>query len=535
MSTVVNFRGKNYIEPGAYAVSVYNPTSVVNVSAYGNVMMIDTGLSTNGSYEFAGGSGIEGELNKGLKSVYEFTSYEDFLAFMGGGKAADIAQKIFKPADGVLGAPKLYYVRAAETTAADLVVTISSGNSLNLTCKNEGVAGNGVAPGSVLKVGYAAKVIAGITAGKYVLQISKGNFAGVDEAGEPYGAYSLSSAGPNIIAESPELGTLQELYDWAKADRNVLSHFVVSMTGAGATALTTVSQALASGGTTNYASATAFQNVLEAITELDVTFFLATKTGADATDATTNGALFTFLKTDAKFTEFMVVGGGDDDSDLFGTSGTSEAAAKYYNSGQVVIVHGAPVVPRKDKNGTKQLSSIYAAASVIGLAAGAAAQTPLTYKRIGYQAFAYDLKKKEREKALQLGILHFRNVNGYWCVNQGVTTLQDNKNTIAYDGQSFEFSIELIKAQINKELILDSESRFTGQTAAQASPVSFKNFTETKLSSFVAYPGNDNLIIGWRNVSVAAKNGDYFISYEFIPNVPVNKQFYVGNILDYTF
>ena len=55
MATVVNFHGKNYIEPGSYAATVYNPTSVVNVAEFGNVMIIDTGLSMNGSYEFAGG------------------------------------------------------------------------------------------------------------------------------------------------------------------------------------------------------------------------------------------------------------------------------------------------------------------------------------------------------------------------------------------------------------------------------------------------------------------------------------------------
>ena len=72
MATVVNFHGKNYIEPGAYAVTEYNPTSVANVAQFGNVMIIDTGLSINGSYEFSGGAGIKGELSKGLKSVYEF-------------------------------------------------------------------------------------------------------------------------------------------------------------------------------------------------------------------------------------------------------------------------------------------------------------------------------------------------------------------------------------------------------------------------------------------------------------------------------
>ena len=42
MATIVNFHGKNYIEPGAYAVSVYNPTSIANAAEFGNVMIIDT-------------------------------------------------------------------------------------------------------------------------------------------------------------------------------------------------------------------------------------------------------------------------------------------------------------------------------------------------------------------------------------------------------------------------------------------------------------------------------------------------------------
>ena len=95
------------------------------------------------------------------------------------------------------------------------------------------------------------------------------------------------------------------------------------------------------------------------------------------------------------------------------------------------------------------------------------------------------MKKKEREKALQAGIMHVRNLSGYWCVNQGITTLQDNKKSIASDGQTMELSIALIKAQLNKELIVDSANRFIGNTSAvNASPQTIKNFTETKLRLF---------------------------------------------------
>lgn len=535
MATVVNFHGKNYIEPGSYAVSVYNPTSVVNVSEFGNVMIIDTGLAKNGDYEFAGGSGIHGELNKGLKSVYEFDNYEDFLSFMGGGLVGDIAQKIFTPRDGVAGAPKLFYCRAATTKCANITLTFGSGNSLILKCKNEGEVGNGVIDGGVLKVGYAARVITGSDdPSKFKCQVYRGSFMGVDKDGEPYGSASLSKATGNLLAESEEFETLEELYNWARSDKYILANFVVSMTGVKTSDISAVTLTAATGGKTEWLKDSEYADVLEAISELDVTFFLATNTSVgDGISSATTGRLFTFLKNDAKFTEFLVIPGGSSDSDLFGESGSSQAIAKYYDSEQVVVVHGAPIVNRKDGNGTKELPSIYLAAAIIGLAAGQAPQQPLTFKRVGYQSFSYDLKKKEREKALQAGIMHVRNLSGYWCVNQGITTLQDNKKSIASDGQTMELSIALIKAQLNKELIVDSANRFIGDTSAvNASPQTIKNFTETKLSSLTAKTGEDNLLKSWKNVKVVQKNSDFQITYDFAPNLPVNKLFFTGNILD---
>lgn len=542
MSTVVNFHGKNCIEPGSYAATVYNPTSVVNVAEFGNVMIIDTGLSlatVNGTAtEFAGGSGVNGDLAKGLKSVYEFDNYEDFLAFMGGGLVSSIAEKIFTPLDGAAGAPKLYYVRAATTKAAKITIPFDTGKELILTCKNEGLCGNGLAVNGVLKVGYAAKVVAGDESEKFKVQIYRGSYQGADEAGESYGAYTLDQSTPTLIAESDDISTLQEAYDWAKSNKVVNANFVVSMTGAGSTAAKVITQTLAIGGTTSYLSSTEYNDVLEAIAEMDISFFLCTNLNADngkGIEAATNGKLFTYIKQDAKFDSVMFVPGGEEDDDLLAETNSSKSIAKYFNSENVVVVHGAPIVNRKDGTGTKQLHSIYLAASIVGLNAGLAAQTPLTFKRVGYQSFAYDLKKKEREKALQAGIMHVRNVSGYWCVNQGISTLQNNKQTISDDGQSFELSITLIKAQLNKELIMEGQVRFTGKTAAQASPTSVKNFTETKLESLVASVGADNLLISWKNVNVSAKGSDYFITYDFVPNVPVNKTFFVGNILDFTF
>lgn len=541
MATIVNFHGKNYIEPGAYAVSVYNPTSVANVAEFGNVMIIDTGLSkTADGYEFSGGSGINGELYQGLKSVYEFDSYEDFLSFVGGGPVGDIAQKLFEPRPGALGCPKLYYTRAATTTAAKIALTLAEGKILTLTCKNEGITGNGVVVDGTLKLGYAAKVVAGTDdTSKFKLQVYQGSFMGVDPDGEPYGAKSFAAAPQYLLVESDEVATIQELVEWCKNSKTILANFQVSTTGTMTGDLSAVAQVNATGGSTDYTDASAYANVLESISELDITFFLCCNTDvAGGTEAATNGKLFTFLKNNAKYTEFMVVPGGSGDDDLLNTAtkttGTSQAIAKYYDSEQVVVVHGAPIVARKDGNGTKTLSPIYLAATVIGMAAGEAPQTPLTFKRTGYDNFKYSLKQKEREKALQAGIMHTRNVNGYWVINQGVTTLQDNKQTYAQDGQSLELSIALIKAQLNKELIIDAGDRFAGKNVGTVSAETVKNFVETKLRSLTVSGGEDNLIIDWKNVKVVAKNTDFFCTYDFVPNVPLNKVFFTGNVLDFS-
>lgn len=540
MATVVNFHGKKCIEPGSYAAIVYNPTSVVNVSEFGNVMIIDTGLSlatvNSTNSEYAGGSGINGTLNKGLKSVYSFETYEDFVQFMGGGLVADIAKKIFTPRDGAAGAPKLFYTRAATTAPAKITLTISEGNSLELTCKNEGLCGNGIADGnSVLKKGYAAKLVAGSATGTYVLQILMGTFMGNDEYGEPFGSYTFEEAAPEIITQSGDCTTLDELYNWAINDKVCQAHFKVQKTGSASLAAT-IAQTLAAGGTTDFTSTSDYAKALECVSEMDISFFLCTNLNADggAGVSVTNGMLFTHIKQAAKFDEMMVVPGGEEDDDLFGDSNCSQAIAKYYNDEKVWVVHGAPIVKRKDGNGEKQLKAIYNAAMVIGLNAGMAPQTPITFKRSGYQSYAYDLLKRERENALQAGIIHMRNVNGYYCINQGVTSLQNNKQTYAPDGQSMECSIALIKAQLNKELILEGQTRFTGLTAAVADPESVKTFTDTKLSSFIATPLADNLLLGYKNIKVSVQNSDYTITYDFIPNVPVNKTFFVGNVLDFT-
>jgi hypothetical protein len=554
MATIVNFFGRNVIEPGSYAATTRKQISTVNVSEFGNVMIIDTGnLVGADGLEFSGGSGINGTSYQGSKSIYEFRGFEDFFNFIGGGGLLSlVAQKLFIPADGLLGTPKLFYARAAATKPAVMNVPAGADGALVLTCKNEGTVGNAndgnkAIPTSKanLKTGYACAIVSGTTGtnNTYILEVYRGTWSGLDSGGEPYGNYSFDNSVAQTISRSPEFTTLQDLFDWANSDLVMNNNFFITMTGNGSANLVSVEFTTASGGETDYNSPFAYQNVLESIAEMDISFFLApTMNFAQSSDSATIGLLKTAMLNEFKFSTVCVVPGGNgkaDATDLFNTNtlttNTSEALARLFDSENFVVAHAAPVVPRRDRNGTKVLPAVVFAASVVGMNAGGQAQQPLTFRRVGYQSFVYDLKKKERERALQTGILHVRNVSGFWCINQGITTLLDNKRTLTDDGKSFELSVVLIKAQLNKELILEGQVRFTGKTIAQADPASVKNFTETKLASLVAIPGSDNLILNWKNVKVTAQNSDYTVTYDFVPNLPVNKTFFVGNILDFTF
>ena len=81
----------------------------------------------------------------------------------------------------------------------------------------------------------------------------------------------------------------------------------------------------------------------------------------------------------------------------------------------------------------------------------------------------------------------------------------------------------------------DAQNRFVGGNAYTASPEDIKNFTETKLQSLTCSSVNgDNLIVSWKNVSVKRNNTDHKVTYDFAPNMPVNKIFFIGNMLDLT-
>lgn len=293
---------------------------------------------------------------------------------------------------------------------------------------------------------------------------------------------------------------------------------------------------LASGGTEVYTTA-AFNAAIEAIKETDNTFFLATSYGVTNAIGLNNTKIFDYLENDSKYEKFMVVGAGYDKSEFAGTSGTSEAVSKYYNSDKVITVHGA--AKETSKAGFLVRSQLYKAAAVLGRLAGVAPQTPLTFKNIAIDGEIHSLTDTEKEFALSVGILttHFDSELGYFVIQQGINSLQNNQYLINEDASSFDIAVKRIEAQLNKEICIRAKQVFfskttTGPNRTTVSEENVKAWLEGFLQTKVATSLTDNLIIRFGNINVEYQSDNIFVTYEFVPIFPVNKAIFTGTLLD---
>lgn len=486
-------------------------------------------------------------------------------------------------------------VLAANGAAAHSGVAYSSkfgatqGGNFTVKAKNEGIGGNGIEFGGKLIKGYGVKLEAGILdTSKYRFVFYVGNYYGVNNA-EPtfskvkwavgttygvadevysngliwksktasntgnipdanlsnwevvdttdnYGNIKPSEAKSRAIVTSPELSSLKELFDWMDTSSTFKFYFSLSsktIVGGGRfddVDLATLSgfQKL-TGGTTTYSSAD-FDEVLDNITEEDNSFFLMDIWGASAKNAK-NTKLLSHIANDAEFEKFIVVGGGYGKFDFKGSDG-SIGIAKHFDSAKAIVVHGGVKVSGPS-GGTIDKASVYHAAEYLGRTAGLEPQVPSTWKDLDINSPIHELSKKERELALMGGVVHQRFVDGKgWIINQSINTLQRNEQLFLANGDSYEVSIERIRAQLNKELILNSRITFVGGNLNTASAEDVKLFVEGYLYNRTARPNLDNLIISFRDVKVTLVGDSWKIEYGFVPNSPINKLFFTGTMLD---
>jgi hypothetical protein len=541
MATVVTFGNRNIIEPGVYSQIKANVSSNPTPFSTGNVLIIDTGEGAG----FGGGSGISGDIANGIDSVYGFDNLSEFRQFVRGGLLWDLAEYLFIPVNGAQGVPKIFLVKAAITTAAKITYTFTAGangGTFAVRCKNEGTAGNGVLGGvgdTKVRKGYAANLKTGvIDNAKYYIEFTEGTFKGLDSDNDPYDGQAALLCNPIVIARSPEFISINELIDWAKGDYSFNARFELDATtaviGTGDLVVgdytANNSIKLASGGTDDYSSI-AYDSVLASIGEVDYTFVLSLKNASNA-QGVENTKLLYHITQEAEFKKFMFVGGGNNEL-AFDQAGGSIEIAQYFDSAYAVVCHSGFKQNVQFSAQKKIKSSLYHAALVCGRLAGLQPQTSGTFKTLRAKEWNHQLTQSQREIALQAGVLHNRYVpNLGYVINQAINTLQKNTQLINPDGTSAEISVMRIAEQLNKELVLNMRPIFVGQNLNTASPADVKAWMEGYLTLKTATRTQDNLIIRFSNVSVIQKQDYYEISYNFVPNSPLNKLFITGFILD---
>jgi hypothetical protein len=539
MSTTITLKGKTIKRPGVYALVEsgikYPPQNL----SYGNICIIDSGLGAG----FTGGAGVLGELTQGVDSVYAIDTLQQFQAFVKGGPLWDLGASLFKPAQsGVFGVSKVYLIKAAETTGALVAYTFANG-TISFQTLDEGLGANGVVTSGVLSKGYGCKFVESTTTpGKYIIEFYHGSFTGTDALNnKPYDGIEQGLGKPALLFATTPLATIGELIAWCNASNQFKAVFqiassTITTTGAfvAGDLVTNAAIKLGAGATETY-NASAFDEAIRSIKDLDNTFFLSLDSGADATNLN-NEKILDFIVNDSKYEKFMVVAGGYDKATFAGGAGTSQNTANYYNTDSVIVVHGGYKASVKD--GFILKSQLDKAAMVLGRMCGLEPQVPITFKSMNISAEIHKLSDEEKDFALDNGIVttHYDNELGYHIIQQGINTLVNNQYLVNEDGSSHDIAVKRITAQLNKEISINAKITFFGKNSGPnrntVTEEDIKAWLEGFLQSKTASTLDDNLIIRFGNINAVTQGDVYYVTYEFVPNYPISKIIITGTILE---
>jgi len=563
MATKVVFGGKVIGQPGTYAQILSGQTNPPQNLDYGKIIIIDTGGTylnedESGSIQlvdpyYGGGAGIAGTLKEGKDAIYILNDITEYRDFVKGGWLWLLGEPLFMP-NGLSdpGVSSVYYVKAAATVPAEASYTFTGGGPnggvFTIQCRDEGTVSNGVLSGVELTRGVAMKMsVAPIDATKFVIKFYRGTFKGLDIDGQPWDGIKEISCSPVLLAQSPEFDNIQDLINWSEIDSAFNAYFKLktgTKTGSGlvntADLLANTGYKLASGGTDTF-SAAHLNTVLDNISELDYTFVLADRWGDQAQHAY-NTSILAHIVNEARYDKFLFVGGGKDRDKFEGVANGSVETAQYFDSDKCVVIHAGVKKSRQwATTGLKEYESLYKAAAVLGRTCGLPPQTPLTFKRIDIDGDLHLMNEKERQTALDHGVLHTKfdeemSPPGF-IVNQGVTTIQSNDFLVNDDGTSHELTIKRIAAQLNKELVVNARrallgNQQSGPNRGTLNAAVVKTWTENYLKGKVATPTQDNLIITFNTVVAEIRGDGMFVTYRFEPNGPINKIFFTGFMIN---
>lgn len=545
MGSVIYFDNKQISLPGAYSTIVSGETNPARNLDYGKVLIIDTGvLGAN----FGGGSGVNGQLAQGQDSVYSFLNLADFRSYVKGGAFWKIAEALFFPDPSnpaAIGVSELYYVRACTTTSAKMTFSTTAGGTLAFFTRDEGVWANGTAvPGKTnsLLTGYAYTIIPGtIDSSKWKMKIWCGTYTGTASDGLPYGEETELQVTPRLVIESIEFSDMKELIGWAQTDLNFNAAFAIDETttkvvGTGVIAETDITAVEgyqnAEGATESYAS-TDLNSALSQLTDLDYNVVFSDQFGVNA-NSTITKAIITHINFSAKFDHFLYIGGYGESAKF----NDSIALAQGFDSDIVQLIHGdSGINSSAAAAGYRWWTVMYTLAAVVGRVCGKAPYIPVTNKTIGIDRVRHTLSDDEKKRAIKSGVLVVTK-NAYtkkFVILQDINTLQDNLNLFNAKGQSYSIQFMRIVAQINRELVVNSELDLLGQengvNVNTLSAGDVKNWTVAYLQSRVATEDSDNLILSFKDVNVTRKDDAWFVTYKIVVNNEITKLFFTGFLI----
>jgi len=401
---------------------------------------------------------------------------------------------------------------------------------------------NGV-NGNNLSQGLGYKIISSPSnPSKFLMKFYRGNFTGDAIDNIAYDGVNAANSIAELISTSVEFNTFQELKDWMDIDFDFNNNFKLTtavIQGTGVITPTAISNyvdlSIFQGGSQTFSPSDLTQ-LLDTIAELDYTFVMAPDSGAQHSSST-NNAILSHLVDDARFEKFMVVAGGNDKNTFVSES---IAAAKAYDTDRVIVVHGGvEVASNVAGTGLRTKSSEWKMAAVLGRVAGLEPYTPVTFKGINFAAETHPLIKREKEQALDNGVLvtAFDGDLGAFIVVQGINTLQRNRNVLNADGTSHSLQLKRIAAQLNKEIEVNAKidllgNQNSGPNRHTLRPVMVEEWLKAFLQRRTARATTDNLIIGFQDIKVSIIQDAYAIEYSFIPNFEINKLFFTGLIID---
>ena len=663
MATSFQFNNQTITEPGAYMQiksAIKNPPQPL---IYGNILLIDTGIGAG----WGGGSGFDGVLENGRKSLLYFQDINDFRDKMMGGQLWDIAKPLFFPKGYQRGVKQITYMKAATTTPASDTINFGLG-SITVKPRNEGLCGNGVlynvsakaiftithaganndevtlqsneggiypvtlgsytCSGAVtsadiatgLKIainlltgthGYTALVsgtsievtaptltgsagnyyvpqyvlsgnspvsitvvtqsyfTGGITGGLqngyarqmiaspntsmsspsiFRLQYEVGTYKGSDAQGIPYDNIQAVNCPAKILVTSPDFTNIPDLLIWMKNDKTFNTNFVntgSTYQGGGTVVagdlVTNASLALFSGGTEDYTTAGIMDAVLDAVTNEYYNYVFCLEYGTNSITGaigTNNTKIWIHIKTVAKYQKAMVVAGGQDGNEFI-SSGGSIDISKYFNDEKVACVHAGLGFISPNTQITKIKTSLYKAATYLGLKCGLTPENPATFKSIDMNIDMHDMTAKEQELATKYGVLTTINDNDYsypFTIKLDISTLQNNDFQINEDATTYGNNMVAIKNMVAnticihaKSKLLSDLSNMKSNTKASLSPSDVRNFVISELKAM-----EGGLITGYDDstITVTSNQDAYFINLGFYPNSDISKLFFTAFLLD---